>query len=123
MFVNLSPETVSQWGSCFKNGLVRIIDSYIMLIVQTNFSIFFFQEDEDPRRMSRPIEYLRSLVVHKTSTNTFLETCAWTLIQKLNNFEWRIPKVWVSITDYARNFLDHPYKAIRERIATQVITC
>lgn len=68
--------------------------------------------------MSRPIEYLRSLVIHKASNNTFLETSAWTLVQKLNNFEWRIPKVWASITDYARNFLDHPYKAIRERIAT-----
>lgn len=68
--------------------------------------------------MSRPIEYLRSLIVHKATGNTFLETCAWTLVQKLNNFEWRIPSVWMSIMDHVSNFLDHPYKAIRERIAT-----
>jgi hypothetical protein len=49
--------------------------------------------------------------------NTFLETSCWSLIQKLSNLEWRIPAVWCSIHQYAKELLDHPYKAIRERIA------
>lgn len=52
-----------------------------------------------------------------TSANTFLETCSWSLIQKLTNFEWRVPAVWCAINQYAQELLDHPYKAIRERIA------
>jgi hypothetical protein len=67
--------------------------------------------------MHRPIEYLRSLAAQPTTGNTFLETSQWALIQKLNNFEWRIPDVWLNINRYANDLLDHPYKAIRERIA------
>ncbi|CAF3512541.1 unnamed protein product, partial [Rotaria sordida] len=93
---NLSVETVSHWGSCFKYGI----------------------EDEDPRRMYRPIEFLRSLINTHVTGNTFLETSQWTLIQKLSNFEWRIPAIWCAINQYAKELLDHPYKAIRERIAS-----
>ncbi|CAF2919335.1 unnamed protein product [Rotaria sp. Silwood2] len=93
---NLSVETVSHWGSCFKYGM----------------------EDEDPRRMYRPIEFLRSLMNNQTMGNTFLETSQWSLIQKLSNFEWRIPAIWCAINQYANELLDHPYKAIRERIAS-----
>ncbi|CAF3963846.1 unnamed protein product, partial [Rotaria sp. Silwood1] len=68
---NLSVETVSHWGSCFKYSM----------------------EDEDPRRMYRLIEFLRSLMNNQTMGNTFLETSQWSLIQKLSNFEWRIPAI------------------------------
>lgn len=67
--------------------------------------------------MYRPIEYLRSLMNTSASGNTFLETSQWTLIQKLGNLEWRIPAIWCEINQYAKGLLDHPYKAIRERIA------
>ena len=49
--------------------------------------------------------------------NTFLETSQWSLIHRLSNFEWRTPSLWVNISQYAKGLLDHPYKAIRERIA------
>ncbi|CAF4543477.1 unnamed protein product, partial [Rotaria sp. Silwood2] len=93
--LNLGPETLSYWGSCFKLGL----------------------EDEDPRRMYRPIEYLRSLTNTHASGNTFLETSRWYLLQTITNFEWRVPSIWCFINEQARELLDHPYKAIRERIA------
>lgn len=67
--------------------------------------------------MYRAIEFLRSLITTHTSGNTFLVSSQWTLIQKLSNFEWRIPAVWCAINQYAKEQLDHPYKAIRERIA------
>ena len=67
--------------------------------------------------MYRPIEYLRSLMNSYSSGNIFLENKRWTLILKLSNFEWRIPTVWCAINQYAKEFLDHPYKTIRERIA------
>ena len=67
--------------------------------------------------MYRPIEYLRSLVNTSSRGNTFLETSYWSLAQKLSNLEWRIPAIWCDINQYAKGLLDHPYKAIRERIA------
>ncbi len=67
--------------------------------------------------MHRPIEYLRSLMNAHAPGTTFLETSQWTLIQKLSNFEWRIPAIWCAINQHAKELLDHPYKAIRERIA------
>jgi hypothetical protein len=67
--------------------------------------------------MYRPIEYLRSLTNTHATGNTFLETSHLSLIQKLSNLEWRIPTIWCAINQYARELIDHPYKAIRERIA------
>ena len=67
--------------------------------------------------MYRLIEFLRSLMNNQTIGNTFLETSQWSFIQKLSNFEWRIPTIWCAINQYAKDLLDHPYKAIRERIA------
>ena len=67
--------------------------------------------------MYRPVEFLRSLINKHAIGNTFLETSQWSLIQKLSNFEWRIPAIWCELNRYAREHLDHPYKAIRERIA------
>ncbi len=67
--------------------------------------------------MYRPIEYLRSLMNPHATGNTLLETSRWSFIQKLSNFEWRIPAIWCTINQYGKELLDHPYKAIRERIA------
>ncbi|CAF4314779.1 unnamed protein product [Rotaria socialis] len=92
---NLGPETLSYWASCFKLGL----------------------EDEDPRRMHRPINYLRSLINTTATGNTFMETSRWYLVQTLTNLEWRVPSIWCMINEQAKELLDHPYKAIRERIA------
>ncbi|CAF2692623.1 unnamed protein product [Rotaria sp. Silwood2] len=50
--------------------------------------------------------------------NAFNEICRWTLIQNLNEFQWRIPSIWCEINDYAKVLLDHPYKNVREGIAS-----
>ena len=67
--------------------------------------------------MHRLIEFIRTLINDQTIVNTFLETSQWSLIQKLSNFEWRVPAIWCAINQYAKELIDHPYKAIRERIA------
>ncbi|CAF0736207.1 unnamed protein product [Didymodactylos carnosus] len=95
MLANLSPEALAHWGSCFKLGI----------------------EDEDPRRMYKPIGYIRSLTSGQTSTNTFNETARWYLTQTIANFEWRVPTMWTTINEHAKELLDHPFKAVRERIA------
>ncbi|CAF4504295.1 unnamed protein product, partial [Rotaria socialis] len=97
---SLCTETVGHWGSCFKYGM----------------------EDEDPRRMHRAIDFLRSLLNNQTIGNTFLETSHWNLVQKLSNLEWRIPSVWCALSQHAKDFIGHSYKAIRERIASVLAT-
>ncbi|CAF2652171.1 unnamed protein product [Rotaria sp. Silwood2] len=89
---NLTSETLSCWGSCFK----------------------FSMEDLDPRRMYRLIEFIRTLINNQTTENTLLETSRWFLVLKLTNFEWRIPAIWCEINEHAKEMLDHPYKAVRE---------
>lgn len=76
-----------------------------------------FQEDIDPRRMHRPIEFLQTLIHDQHAVNTFLETSRWYLILKLTNFEWRVPAVWCAINEHATEMLDHPKKAVREHVA------
>ena len=67
--------------------------------------------------MHRTINYLRSLINTTAPGNTFIETSRWYLVQTLTNFEWRVPSIWCMINEQAKELLDHPYKAIRERIA------
>lgn len=67
--------------------------------------------------MYRAIDYLKSLINIPATGNTFLVTSRWYLFQTLTNFEWRVPSIWCMINEQARELLDHPYKAIRERIA------
>lgn len=62
------------------------------------------------------IDYLRSMVAPSMVTNPFFEMTAWSLIQKLNAFQWRIPSVWHEINEHAKELLDHPSKPIRERV-------
>ncbi|CAF1204063.1 unnamed protein product, partial [Didymodactylos carnosus] len=95
VFSNLSPETLTYWGTCFKLGM----------------------EDEDPRRMYKPNEYILSLTTEQTSANTFNGTSCWYFTQTISNFEWRVSTVWKTINKHATELLDHPFKAGRERIA------
>ncbi|CAF3739250.1 unnamed protein product [Rotaria sp. Silwood1] len=75
-------------------------------------------ENKDPRRIYRLIHFIRTLINTKTMLNTFNEISRWTLITNLNEFQWRIPSIWCEINDYAKEFLDHPYKNVRESIAS-----
>ena len=61
---------------------------------------------------------MRTLINTKTMLNTFNEMSRWTLIKNLSEFQWRIPSIWCDINNYAKSLLDHPYKDIRENIAT-----
>ncbi|CAF1939925.1 unnamed protein product [Rotaria magnacalcarata] len=74
--------------------------------------------DVDPRRMYRVVEFMHSLINTSSTTNTFIETSRWHLVQQLVNFEWRIPAVWHTINDHAKDMLAHPYKSVRECIAS-----
>jgi hypothetical protein len=71
----------------------------------------------DPRRVYRLVEFMRSLMNTPSTANTFIETSRWQLIEQLGNFEWRIPEVWHAIHVHAKGLLEHPYKAVRERVA------
>ncbi|CAF4576731.1 unnamed protein product, partial [Rotaria magnacalcarata] len=53
--------------------------------------------------MHRAIDFLRSLLNNQTVGNTFLETSHWNLVQKLSNFEWRIPSVWCALSQHAKD--------------------
>ena len=68
--------------------------------------------------MYRLIEFMRSLMNTPSTANTFIETSRWQLIEQLGNFEWRIPEVWHTTHVHAKGLLEHPYKAVRERVAS-----
>ncbi|CAF3941557.1 unnamed protein product [Rotaria sp. Silwood1] len=67
--------------------------------------------------MHRLIEFIYLLINNYTTANTFNETARWYLIQNLRCFQWRIPSIWCTINEHAKQLLDHPSKAVRERIA------
>ncbi|CAF1351883.1 unnamed protein product [Rotaria sordida] len=92
--INLSSNTFLYWGSCFKYAM----------------------ENKDPRRMYRPIQFLRALINNQTSVNTLNEVSRWYLIQQLDIFEWRIPSIWYSINEHVKKQLDHPFKVVRDRM-------
>ncbi|CAF1068100.1 unnamed protein product [Rotaria sordida] len=92
--INLSSNTFLYWGSCFKYAM----------------------ENKDPRRMYRPIQFLRALINNQTSVNTLNEASRWYLIQQLDIFEWRIPSIWYSINEHVKKKLDHPFKVVRDRM-------
>ena len=68
--------------------------------------------------MYRVVEFMCSLINIPSTANTFIETSRWHLVEQLSNFEWRIPAVWHAINVHAKDLLEHPYKAVRERIAS-----
>ncbi|CAF3858415.1 unnamed protein product [Rotaria sp. Silwood1] len=94
--MNLSSEAVLNWVFCF----------------------WFAVADVDPRRTYRTVEFMHSLINTPSTANTFIETSRWNLVEQLRNFEWRIPAVWHEINAHAKDLLEHPYKAVRERIAS-----
>ncbi|CAF1347445.1 unnamed protein product [Rotaria sordida] len=81
---------------------------------KTRFAMF--KENKDPRRMYRPIQFLRALINNQTSVNTLNEASRWYLIQQLDIFEWRIPSIWYSINEHVKKKLDHPFKVVRDRM-------
>ncbi|CAF1001262.1 unnamed protein product [Rotaria sordida] len=91
----INPETLRHWNKCFKCTM----------------------EHEDPRRMYRLIDFMRTLINNRISSNTFNEISRWSLIQTLRMFQWRIPSIWCTIHEYARELLDHSFKPVREHIA------
>ncbi|CAF1049647.1 unnamed protein product [Rotaria sordida] len=94
--MNLSSEAVLNWGCCF----------------------WFAVADVDPRRTYHTVEFMRSLINTPSTANTFIETSRWNLVDQLRNFEWRIPGVWHEVNAHAKDLLEHPYKAVRECIAS-----
>ncbi|CAF0997933.1 unnamed protein product [Rotaria sordida] len=94
--MNLSSEAVLNWGCCF----------------------WFAVADVDPRRTYHTVEFMRSLINTPSTANTFIETSRWNLVEQLRNFEWRIPAVWHEVNAHAKDLLEHPYKAVRECIAS-----
>ncbi|CAF3869706.1 unnamed protein product [Rotaria sp. Silwood1] len=95
-FMNISSEAVNNWCLCFR----------------------FAVADVDPRRMYHAVEFMRSLINTPSTANALIETSRWHLIEQLSNFEWRIPAVWHAINVHAKDLLEHPYKAVRECIAS-----
>ncbi|CAF3676972.1 unnamed protein product [Rotaria sordida] len=82
--------------------------------------VTMFKEHEDPRRMYRLIDFMRTLINNRISSNTFNEISRWSLIQTLRMFQWRIPSIWCTIHEYARELLDHSFKPVREHIANRM---
>ncbi|CAF4116021.1 unnamed protein product [Rotaria sp. Silwood2] len=93
--LNLSSATLRHWNTCFKCVM----------------------EHGDPRRMYRLIDFIRTLINNQISSNTFNETSRWSLIQTLKMFQWRIPSIWCTIYEHAKELLDHSFKPVREHIA------
>ena len=67
--------------------------------------------------MYRVIDFLRTLISTKPTSNTFNEAAHWSLIQNLNEFDWRIPSIWHDIIEHSKLLLDHSSSDVRERIA------
>ncbi len=67
--------------------------------------------------MHRVIDFLRTLINTKATSNTFNETAHWSLIRNLNQFDWRIPSIWRDIIEHAKEFFDHSSPGVRERVA------
>ena len=76
------------------------------------------KEHQDPRRMFRPIQFLRSLMENSTTNNTYAEASRWHLIYNLKVLHWRIPSLWCTIHDQAKELLDHPSELVRTRISS-----
>ncbi|CAF1537120.1 unnamed protein product [Rotaria sp. Silwood1] len=74
-------------------------------------------EHGDPRRMYQLIDFIRTLINNQINSNTFTETSRWSLIQTLKMFQWRIPSIWCTIHEHAKELLDYSFKPVREHIA------
>ncbi|CAF1141433.1 unnamed protein product [Adineta ricciae] len=94
VIANLNPDLFIYWGSCLQ----------------------FSMEDQDPRRMFHAIEFTLSLIDNQTWVNTFNEASRWYLVQSLAVFQWRIPSIWCTIYESAKELIDHPSKLIRQLV-------
>lgn len=83
-----------------------------------NISRSFSQKGQDPRRMYWLIDFICSLI-NKRQTNgtTIDESLPWYFVQKLKVFQWRIPSIWSTINDYAKQLIDHRSSLVRDIIA------
>ena len=80
-------------------------------------NLYALKENQDPRRMYRLIDFFRTLINIKATSNAFNEIAHWSLIRNLSEFGWRIPSLLHEISEHAKVLLDHPYKDLREKIA------
>ena len=67
--------------------------------------------------MYRLIHFLHSLINTANTSTTLNEAARWTLIDSLEGFQWRIPSVWRSIHEQAKDLMDHQSGLVRRRIA------
>lgn len=68
--------------------------------------------------MYRLIEFFNvALINNKIILNTTNEICRWSLIERLNQFQRRIPSIWNEINKNAILLLDHPSEDVRFKIA------
>jgi hypothetical protein len=66
------------------------------------------------------INYLKDLVIRKLDeeqSSTFQRSSCLYLLKAINQFEWRIPKIWTEIYNVMLNKMNNPYKVIREKMA------
>jgi hypothetical protein len=84
------------------------------------FFSLFLQEDQDPRRMSFYITYLKELAFKKLLENqssSFQRTSSLHFLKAMNQFEWRLPSVFSQLHTMLLIQMNHPYKAVREKVA------
>lgn len=67
--------------------------------------------------MYRLIHFFHTLIDDRTTLSTTNEVSRWTLIHRLNHFNWRIPSIWREINEHARLLVDHVSDDVRYSIA------
>ena len=78
------------------------------------------KEDQDPRRISFYINYIKDLAILKLFDNqssSFQRTSSLHFLKALNQCEWRIPNVYNQLNTMLLVQMNHPYKAVREKVA------
>ena len=88
---------------------MHIFQQILCLISTPNFSRIYFY-----------INYLKDLVVRKLDeeqSSTFQRSSCLYLIKAINQFEWRIPKIWTELYNALKQKMNSPYKVIREKTA------
>ena len=109
---NITTETLKLWFSCFSNAF----------------------EDQDPRRLTFYMNYFGDLVrkmlfknkedndfviinpTDPANPSSFQQTTCLSLVAALSQLEWRAQLFWSNLVDLFQANMNHPYKAIREKI-------
>jgi hypothetical protein len=66
------------------------------------------------------INYLKDLVIRKLDeeqSSSFQRSSCLYLIKAINQFEWRIPRIWTELYSSFIPKMSNPYKAVREKLA------